>query len=260
MLTSGVESKVLSPYTTLAVAKSTAGIGVPSITRALNRASGFFMGEACPHLFVIMVGRAGEPQGSPGSLVTGYANPVRLTTPLEIGVSGGELLKPSQEDAVMATAPNQTHPKFLCCFFRDKQSLIVGLVYPTISNLTNNTPASNHQERDEHRHTLKNDLSMLVVFGYSERALAKSSARIETLNQLLATHDAPCVFFCVCACAHPLNSILRRFKSMVALAGQPKGWLVSFSTSSANPVSVTTPIEICTSGGDSLDKEKEIIK
>jgi hypothetical protein len=39
---------------------------------------GFFVPESCTHLS--MVGRAGEPQGSPGSLVTGSANPVRLTT------------------------------------------------------------------------------------------------------------------------------------------------------------------------------------
>ncbi|EGK2615385.1 ash family protein [Salmonella enterica] len=37
----------------------------------------------------IMVGRAGEPKGSPGYMMTGYANPVRLTTSL-IGVNGGD--------------------------------------------------------------------------------------------------------------------------------------------------------------------------
>ncbi|MFZ4171334.1 ash family protein [Enterobacter ludwigii] len=36
-----------------------------------------------------MVGRAGAEQSAPGSIVTGYANPVRLTTSL-IGVSGGD--------------------------------------------------------------------------------------------------------------------------------------------------------------------------
>ncbi|KGP43405.1 bacteriophage protein [Morganella morganii] len=94
---------------------------------------------------------------------------------------------------------------------------------------------------------------------YSDRAPAKSGVRIGTLKLLKATHDAPSVFFCVRAHAHLKNAVLCRPDSMVALAGQPSGWLVSFSTSSSNPVSVTTPIEIGTSGGDSFDKLKEII-
>ncbi|MDC9766266.1 host cell division inhibitor Icd-like protein [Proteus mirabilis] len=102
-------------------------------------------------------------------------------------------------------------------------------------------------------------LHLWVIVGYSDQALAKSSVRIETLYILKVTHDAPCVFFCVCAYAHLQFAVLYRSNSMVMLAGQPKGWLVSFSTSSLNPVSVTTPIEIETSGGDSLDKLKEII-
>ncbi|EPI2104855.1 host cell division inhibitor Icd-like protein [Providencia rettgeri] len=102
-------------------------------------------------------------------------------------------------------------------------------------------------------------LRLWVIVGYSKNALAKSSVRIETLYILKVTHDAPCVFFCVCAYAHLQFAVLYRPNSMVMLAGQPKGWLVSFSTSSLNPVSVTTPIEIETSGGDSLDKLKEII-
>lgn len=94
---------------------------------------------------------------------------------------------------------------------------------------------------------------------YSDQAPAKSGARICTLNIQTATHDAPCVFFCVRAHAHLKNAVLCRPDSMVALAGQPKGWLVSVCASSANPVSVTTSIEICTSGGDSALIQTEII-
>ncbi|HEI9844433.1 TPA: ash family protein [Morganella morganii] len=94
---------------------------------------------------------------------------------------------------------------------------------------------------------------------YSDRAPAKSGVRICTLKQLSATHDAPSVFFCVRAHAHLQNTVLCRPDSMVALAGQPSGWLDSDNSSSANPVSVTTPIEICTSGGDSISKLSEII-
>lgn len=102
-------------------------------------------------------------------------------------------------------------------------------------------------------------LRLWVIVGYSKNALAKSSVRICTLNPYKATHDAPSVFFCVYAYAYLRFAVLYRSNSMVMLAGQPKGWLVSLYASSANPVSVTTPIEICTSGGDSLAQYKEII-
>ncbi|MEX6284875.1 host cell division inhibitor Icd-like protein [Providencia hangzhouensis] len=101
-------------------------------------------------------------------------------------------------------------------------------------------------------------LRLWVIVGYSKNALAKSSVRICSLSLLKVTHDAPCVFFCVYAYAHLLNAVLYRPYS-VALVRQLNGWLVSFSTSTANLVNVTTPIEICSSGGDSLDKLKEII-
>ncbi|QCJ72037.1 hypothetical protein C9446_13580 [Providencia heimbachae] len=101
-------------------------------------------------------------------------------------------------------------------------------------------------------------LRLWVIVGYSKNALAKSSARIGVLNQLLATHDAPCVFFCVHAYAHPLNAVLYRAESMVAAAEQPQGWLDSSNSSNANSTVVTTP-EIGVSSGDSLTKLLEII-
>ncbi|EJM2369101.1 ash family protein [Salmonella enterica] len=68
-------------YISPAPHKTGAGIGTPLTIRAHNRASGFFTCKASSHLFIrIMVGRMGEPQGSPGSLVAGSTNPVRLTT------------------------------------------------------------------------------------------------------------------------------------------------------------------------------------
>lgn len=42
---------------------------------------------------------------------------------------------------------------------------------------------------------IKKYLLLLVSIRYSDPALAKSSVRIETLKQLLATHDAPASFF-----------------------------------------------------------------
>lgn len=105
---------LLSPaggcYGSLASAKSGAGIGVPEFTRAHNRAQcGFFVCET--PLYLSMVRRVGLPKGRPGSLVTGYANPARLTTS-EIGVSRGELSGPTREAAAMATTPTPLHPQF----------------------------------------------------------------------------------------------------------------------------------------------------
>ncbi|ODQ08314.1 hypothetical protein BHE86_11215 [Shigella sp. FC1655] len=102
-------------------------------------------------------------------------------------------------------------------------------------------------------------MRLLLNVGYIDLALAKSSVRICTLNQLLATHDAPSVFFCVNAYAHLLNAVLYRAYSMVALVRQLSGWLDSSNSSSANLANVITPIEICTSGDDSLVKLLEII-
>ncbi|MBN4863817.1 ash family protein [Providencia stuartii] len=87
---------------------------------------------------------------------------------------------------------------------------------------------------------IKKYLLLSVSIRYSALVLAKSSVRIETLKQLLATHDASSVFFCVYAYAYLLNTVLYRSESMVALAGQPSGWLESSNSSSLNPVNVTT--------------------
>lgn len=56
-----------------------------------------------------MVGRAGQPKGWPGSVMTGGCNPVRLTTP-ELQPLDGELIKFIAEAAIMATIPTLSHP------------------------------------------------------------------------------------------------------------------------------------------------------
>ena len=72
-----------SGYISAAPHKTGVGIGTPLTTYAHNRASGFFMCEALPHLFRIriMVGRTGPTLVGPESCVAGSSNPVRLTTP-----------------------------------------------------------------------------------------------------------------------------------------------------------------------------------
>lgn len=51
-----------------------------------------------------MVGRAGASQDAPGSMLTGYANPVRLTTSV-IGVPCGEFFEFNIGAVTMTTLP-----------------------------------------------------------------------------------------------------------------------------------------------------------
>lgn len=96
-------------YTALAAAKSVAGIGVLEFKTAHNRALAVFL--CAMHCYTkIMVGRAGAEQSAPGSVLTGYANPVRLTTSA-IGVSCGELSILKTEVATMASTPAIAQPE-----------------------------------------------------------------------------------------------------------------------------------------------------
>ncbi|UCQ26132.1 Rha family phage regulatory protein [Edwardsiella piscicida] len=105
---SNVDSLNCGRYTGKATAKSVAGIGVPEFVRAHNRAVAVFL--CAMHGYIqIMVGRAGASKDAPGSLATGYANPVRFTTS-QIGVCGGDISL-SQEAAIMATIPVLDHPE-----------------------------------------------------------------------------------------------------------------------------------------------------
>ena len=94
----------------MAAAKSVAGIGVLEFKTAHNRALAVFL--CAMHCYTqIMVGRAGAEQSAPGfSVLTGYANPVRLTTSA-IGVSSGEFLQLKTEVAIMASIPTLAQPE-----------------------------------------------------------------------------------------------------------------------------------------------------
>ncbi|HFS3094767.1 TPA: ash family protein, partial [Escherichia coli] len=95
-------------YSAPAPHKAGAGIATPMFIMAHNRAQAVFLCVMHSHI-QIMVGRAGQPQGWPGSMMTGCSNPVRLTTH-EIATSGGELMKFIMEAAIMATIPALSHP------------------------------------------------------------------------------------------------------------------------------------------------------
>ncbi|HHG8774473.1 TPA: host cell division inhibitor Icd-like protein [Raoultella planticola] len=126
---SGLRPLCVSWYSFPAVAKSTAGIGVPcNLLATLDAPCVFFYVVAQTHpfsglwclflhrgSFKIMVVRAGQPSGWPVSNKAGYANPVRATTS-EIGVSGGSNNRYLLEAAIMATTLTLSHPQFVFVF------------------------------------------------------------------------------------------------------------------------------------------------
>ncbi|EIC0165828.1 ash family protein [Salmonella enterica subsp. enterica serovar Kinondoni] len=95
----------LMGYISRAPHKTGAGIGTPQLSKAHNRASGFFTCDASPQLFRIMAGRTGQPQGWPGSLLTGSTNPVRLATQRLVPLAG-EFLHIQQGSSSWPTVNN----------------------------------------------------------------------------------------------------------------------------------------------------------
>lgn len=114
-------------YSFSAVAKSTAGIGVPITTLVTPDAPCvFFCVHASVHPFLaqgylyrcvlrVMVAQAGASHEAPVSNVAGYANPAWATTN-EIGVSGGGIYMQTLEVALMASTLTPTHPQFVFVF------------------------------------------------------------------------------------------------------------------------------------------------
>ncbi|EKJ9384403.1 ash family protein [Salmonella enterica] len=99
----------LMGYISPAPHKTGAGPANPLTIRAHNRASGFFTCQASSHPFRIMVGRMGEPKGSPGSLVAGFCSPVRLTTH-EPANSRGELSQFTTRGSISWQTANSAVP------------------------------------------------------------------------------------------------------------------------------------------------------
>ncbi|EIC3244106.1 ash family protein, partial [Escherichia coli] len=109
MLNVAIENQNGWNYSAPAPYKTGAGRGNPMFTRAHNRAKAVFL-RAKHSLIRIMVGRAGQPKGWPGSLVTGISTPVRLTTLMVVESRGGELTNLSLEAVIMTTIPALSHP------------------------------------------------------------------------------------------------------------------------------------------------------
>ncbi|MDU5191027.1 MAG: host cell division inhibitor Icd-like protein [Mixta calida] len=123
----GLRAGAFPWYSISAVAKSAAGRGNPSKTKATPDAPCvFFCVCALMHPFFgrrfcfrcavcVMVARAGQLPGWPVSFVAGISTPVRAAT-LERGNSGGSCNKLTKEFAAMAVVLNSPHPQFVFVF------------------------------------------------------------------------------------------------------------------------------------------------
>lgn len=105
-----IDSAIPGRYTVQAPYKTGAGIGVLKLITEHNRAHAVF--SCHEHCYAqIMVGRTGPTSVGPGSVVSGNANPVRLTTSV-IGVPCGEFSKKLTIGAVtMTTLPTLSQPE-----------------------------------------------------------------------------------------------------------------------------------------------------
>ncbi|HDH7158876.1 TPA: Rha family transcriptional regulator [Escherichia coli] len=131
-----IDSAIPGRYTAQAPYKAGVGIGVLKLTEEHNRAHAVF--SCHEHCYAqIMVGRAGASQDAPGSSVTGYANPVRLTTSV-IGVPCGECFKLTEGAVIMTTLPTTAQPELcivagkvvtsslsVACYFRKQHKNVI---------------------------------------------------------------------------------------------------------------------------------------
>ncbi|MEY7428136.1 host cell division inhibitor Icd-like protein [Citrobacter freundii] len=114
--------------------------------------------------------------------------------------------------------------------------------------------AVNHNMHPMHKKGLP--VSMPPV--YRDQVPAKSGAGRRNPLNIEATQTPKASFFVSCHCAHQFSGTARNV-SMVALAGQPSGWPVSFVSGIPTPVNVTTNQERRNSGGDSLHTKEAAI-
>ncbi|HGP0793512.1 TPA: Rha family transcriptional regulator [Salmonella enterica subsp. diarizonae serovar 53:z10:z35] len=110
MLMQALDHLISGRYTVPAPYKTGVGCRNPESNVAHNRAFAVFLCVKHGHIR-IMVGRAGQPQGWPGSTLTGIPTPACLTTNQTVGSLGGELSKLNVEAAIMATIPALAHPE-----------------------------------------------------------------------------------------------------------------------------------------------------
>lgn len=104
-----LDSVINGRYVFPAPYKTGAGRENPLITIAHNRAHAVFLRAKHRHT-QIMVGRAGQSQDWPGSIVTGFS-PLHVSPPMTVRSLGGEFSKFTIEAVIMTAIPALSHPQ-----------------------------------------------------------------------------------------------------------------------------------------------------
>lgn len=188
-------------YTFLIVAKSTIGSETPELIEATNDAPASFLLSVPAHTR-IMVGWAGEPKGSPVSLIAGSLNPVQSATS-EIETScGGYCHSPIKEAAIMATIPAYPYLKievvngravifslYVACHFKRRHKNIVDRIeYLNCSRefLTRNfIPGTYRAYGDSVRgYYITRDGLMMLQLGLSLRTMRYYESCIKALHEV----------------------------------------------------------------------------
>ncbi|HAU9134158.1 TPA: hypothetical protein JEX30_004898 [Escherichia coli] len=195
-----IDSAISGRYTVQAPYKAGAGIGVLKLITEHNRAHAVF--SCHEHCYAqIMVGRTGPTSVGPGSVVSGNANPVRLTTSV-IGVPCGEFSKKLTTGAVTMTTTT-THP-FLkietvngkavifslhvaCHFKRMHQNIVDKIEYLNCSReffSRNFIPGTYHVYGDSLRgYYITLDGLMMLQLGLSLRTMRYYESCIEAFHE-----------------------------------------------------------------------------
>ncbi|EJQ8214267.1 Rha family transcriptional regulator [Salmonella enterica] len=109
MLSQALDNMISGSYTDSTPHKTGVGRENPESNVAHNRAFAVFLCVKHCHIR-IMVGRAGQPKGWPGSTLTGFS-PLYVSPPMIVRSLGGELSKLNVEAAIMATVPTLDQPE-----------------------------------------------------------------------------------------------------------------------------------------------------
>lgn len=222
-----IDSMVFGRYISKTTAKSVVGICTPEFKTAHNRAqSGFFMRYALSRLS--MVGWVGEPKGSPGSVLTGSANPAQFTTSQRFAPLGGELYKLKTEAAIMATIPTEVAPAIqvvngqavtsslavaecFCKLHKDVLTKISRLECSTEFTERNFTPSeyTDTSGRKLPCYLITRDGFAFLAMGFTgKRAAAFKEAYISAFNEMEQTLKSPQVSCNLSSAKYNLNTAL----------------------------------------------------
>ncbi|WP_461603595.1 ash family protein [Aeromonas salmonicida] len=137
----------------LAAAKSVVGRRNPRITKEPTHApiAWFFVGVRSPFLWVllayllggpcgVMAVRAGQPQGWPGSFVSGFL-PLSGLPPMSVGTPGGRENLTTKEAAIMATVPTLATSKIFTFLLAPRSCRVAELRRPCTVSTTAFTEA-----------------------------------------------------------------------------------------------------------------------